>query len=52
MDQKIEAVLTDEQKQKFEADQRKMQERRAERMKSGDVGPNPGDAGQPPAQPQ
>ena len=30
--QKIEAVLTDEQKQKFDADQQKMQERRAEHM--------------------
>jgi Spy/CpxP family protein refolding chaperone len=48
--QKIEAVLTDEQKQKFEADQQKMQERRASHM-HGD-GAGAGDAGQPPAQPQ
>jgi periplasmic protein CpxP/Spy len=44
--QKIEAVLTDEQKQKFEADQ----QRRAEHMHGG--GQGAGDAGQPPAQPQ
>ena len=50
--QKIEAVLTDDQKQKFEADQQKMQERRAEHMHGG--GQGSGDAGQPPApaQPQ
>jgi periplasmic protein CpxP/Spy len=48
--QKIEAVLTDEQKQKFEADQQKMQERRASHMHGGGAGT--GDAGQPPAQPQ
>jgi Spy/CpxP family protein refolding chaperone len=48
--EKIEALLTDEPKEKFEADQQKMQERRAEHMKDGDVGP--GDAGQPPTQPQ
>jgi Spy/CpxP family protein refolding chaperone len=48
--QKIEAVLTDEQKQKFEADQQKMQERRAEH--GGQGGPPAGDAGQPPAPPQ
>ena len=48
--QKIEAVLTDEQKQKFEADQQKMQERRSEHMHGG--GQGSGDAGQPPAQPQ
>ena len=48
--QKIEAVLTDEQKQKFEADQQKMQERRSEHMRGG--GQGSGDAGQPPAQPQ
>jgi protein CpxP len=48
--QKIEAVLTDEQKQKFEADQQKMQERRSEHMHGG--GQASGDAGQPPAQPQ
>lgn len=49
--QKIEAVLTDEQKQKFEADQQKMQERRAEHMHGGQGGP-PADAGQAPAPPQ
>ena len=43
--QKIEAVLTDQQKQKFEADQQKMQERRAEHMHGGQ-------GGQPTAQPQ
>ena len=48
--QKIEAVLTDEQKQKFEADQQKMQERRASHMNGGGAGA--GDAGQPPAPPQ
>jgi Spy/CpxP family protein refolding chaperone len=47
--QKIEAVLTDQQKQKFEADQQKMQQRRAEH---GGGGAPPPDAGQPPAQPQ
>ena len=47
--QKIEAVLTDEQKQKFEADQQKMQEHRAEHMHGGQGG---ADAGQPPAPPQ
>jgi len=36
--QKIEAVLTDEQKQKFEADQQKMQERRASHMNGGGAG--------------
>jgi Spy/CpxP family protein refolding chaperone len=46
--QKIEAVLTDEQKQKFEADQQKMQERRGEHMHGGDAG----QAGQQPAPPQ
>jgi protein CpxP len=46
--QKIEAVLTDQQKQKFEADQQKMQQRRAEHG----GGAPPADAGQPPAQPQ
>jgi Spy/CpxP family protein refolding chaperone len=45
--QKIEAVLTDQQKQKFEADQQKMKEHRAEHMHGGQ-----GDAGQSPAQPQ
>jgi Spy/CpxP family protein refolding chaperone len=49
--QKIEAVLTDEQKQKFEADQQKMQERRAAHMHGGQ-GAAPADNGQPPAQPQ
>jgi Spy/CpxP family protein refolding chaperone len=48
--QKIEAVMTDEQKQKFEADQQKMQERRSEHMHGG--GQGAGDAGQPPAPPQ
>jgi hypothetical protein len=47
--QKIEAVLNDQQKQQFEADQQKMQERRG-RMHGG--GQGAGDAGQPPAQPQ
>ena len=46
--QKIEAVLTDEQKQKFEADQKKMQERRAEHMHGGQDGGGPPDAGGPP----
>jgi Spy/CpxP family protein refolding chaperone len=50
--QKIEAVLTDEQRQKFDADQQKMQERRAEHMHGGQGGPPAGDAGQPPAPPQ
>jgi protein CpxP len=50
--QKIEAVLTDEQKQKYEADEQKMQERRASRMHGGAGGAPPADAGQPPAQPQ
>ena len=45
--QKIEAVLTDQQKQKFEADQQKMQERRAQHMHGGQGG-----ADQQPAQPQ
>jgi Spy/CpxP family protein refolding chaperone len=51
--QKIEAVLTDQQKQKFEADQQKMQERRAEHRHGGsDAGPGgpPPDAGGPPPQ--
>jgi protein CpxP len=48
--QKIEAVLTDEQRQKFDADQQKMQERRSEHMHGG--GQGSGDAGQPPAPPQ
>ena len=50
--QKIEAVLNDDQKQKFEADQQKMEQHRAEHMKGGPGGPPPGDAGQPPAPPQ
>lgn len=45
--QKIEAVLTDQQKQKFEADQQKMQERRAQHMHGGQGG-----ADQQPAPPQ
>jgi Spy/CpxP family protein refolding chaperone len=49
--QKIEAVLTDEQKQKFEADQQKMQQRRSEHMHGGAEGAPPAD-GQPPAPPQ
>lgn len=36
--QKIEAVLTDEQKQKFEADQQRMQQRHAEHMQGGQGG--------------
>lgn len=47
--QKIEAVLTDQQKQKFEADQQKMQERRAQHMQGGPGGPPP-DGGAPPPQ--
>ena len=47
--QKIEAVLNDEQKQKFEADQKKMQERRAEHMHGGQEAPA---GGPPPQQPQ
>ena len=53
--QKIEAVLTDEQKQKFEADQQKMQERRAEHRHGGmgdSGGAPPPDGGAPPAPPQ
>jgi Spy/CpxP family protein refolding chaperone len=51
--QKIEAVLTDEQKQKYEADQKKMQDRRSQRMQGGQGGagaPPPPDAGGPPPQ--
>ena len=49
--QKIEAVLTDDQKQKFEADQQKFESRRAEHRHGG--GEGAGDAtGQPPAPPQ
>jgi protein CpxP len=43
---KIEAVLNDQQKQKFEAMQQKMEERRQQHMQGG------GDAAQPQAQPQ
>jgi hypothetical protein len=43
--QKIEAVLTDDQKQKFEADQQKMEQHRAEHMQGGQGG-----AGAPPPQ--
>jgi Spy/CpxP family protein refolding chaperone len=46
--QKIEAVLTDEQRQKFDADQQKMQQRRAQH---GDQGGPPPDASQPPPPP-
>ena len=42
---KIEAVLTDDQKQKFEADQAKMQQRRQDRMGGGGMG---GDSAPPP----
>jgi hypothetical protein len=53
--QKIEAVLNDEQKQKYEADQQKMQARRGQRMQGGQGGaegapPPPPDAGGPPPQ--
>ncbi len=52
--QKIEAVLNDEQKQKYEADQKKMQDRRSQRMQGGQSGsqgaPPPPDAGGPPPQ--
>jgi Spy/CpxP family protein refolding chaperone len=51
--QKIEAVLTDEQKQKYEADQKKMQDRHSQRMQGGQGGagaPPPPDAGGPPPQ--
>ncbi len=52
--QKIEAVLNDEQKQKYEADQKKMDERRAQHMHGGQGGsegaPPPSDAGAPPPQ--
>jgi Spy/CpxP family protein refolding chaperone len=50
--QKIEAVLTDEQKQKFEADQQKMEQRRSEHMHGGAEGGAPPSGGQPPAPPQ
>ena len=47
--QKIEAVLTDDQKQKFEADQQKMESRRAEHMNGGgNGGAPPPDGGAPP----
>jgi Spy/CpxP family protein refolding chaperone len=51
--QKIEAVLNDDQKQKYEADQKKMQDRRSQRMQgseSGSQGAPPPDAGGPPPQ--
>lgn len=49
--QKIEAVLNDEQKQKYEADQQKMQARRGQRMQGGSQGAPPSpDAGAPPPQ--
>jgi periplasmic protein CpxP/Spy len=52
--QKIEAVMTDDQKQKFEADQQKMQERRAEHghggQDGGPGGPPPDAGGAPPQQ--
>ncbi len=44
---KIEAVLTDDQKQKFEADQAKMQQRRQDHMGGGNMGGN-GDSAPPP----
>jgi Spy/CpxP family protein refolding chaperone len=52
--QKIEAVLNDEQKQKYEADQQKMQARRGQRMQGGQGGsegappPPPPSGGAPP----
>jgi Spy/CpxP family protein refolding chaperone len=49
--QKIEAVLNDQQKQKFEADQQKMQERRSEHMHGGEGAP-PSGGGQPATPPQ
>jgi protein CpxP len=48
--QKIEAVLTDDQRKKFDADQKKMEEHRAEHMGGGQGGP--GDTGGPPPPPQ
>jgi periplasmic protein CpxP/Spy len=46
--QKIEAILTEDQRKKFDEDQKKMQERRAEHM-GGMHGDGPGgDAGAPP----
>jgi Spy/CpxP family protein refolding chaperone len=45
--QKIEAVLTDDQRKKFDADQKKMDEHRAERMGGGQ-----GDMGGGPPPPQ
>ncbi len=45
--QKIEAILTDQQRQKFDADQQKMQSRRASRM--GGMQGGQGDAPAPPA---
>ena len=46
--QKIEAVLTDDQKQKFEADQQKFESRRAEHGHGGANGGAPPDGGAPP----
>ena len=48
--QKVEAVLTPEQKTKFEKDQAKMQEHRAEHMNGGAMGGPDGDAPPPPPQ--
>ena len=47
--QKIEAVLTPDQKMKFEKDQAKMQERRSEHMNGGNMGGQDGSA--PPSPP-
>lgn len=44
---KVEAVLTDAQKQKFEADEAKMQQRRQDHMGDGNMGGN-GDSAPPP----
>ena len=49
--QKIEAVLTGDQKQKFEADQQKRQEHRSEHMQGGQGAP-PSGGGQPATPPQ
>ena len=48
--QKIEAILTPEQKTKFDKDQAKMQERRAEHMNGGAMGGPDGSAPPPPPQ--
>jgi protein CpxP len=48
--QKIEAVLTDDQRKKFDADQKKMEERRAEHMGGGQGGPGEGGPPPPPQQ--